>query len=258
MINITNEEGKRRVVKRLTILQNNIERAFEKELKRLINSQFRIAAKLIASDREEDLERVINVTRKKLEQIISKRYRITATISNNEMQKDLKKSALAYSVKGQEEDFWRVLNSYIAKFSLIKAKGINDTTKKALRLIIQKGINAGDSSKVIAQKLRATGKVNSAFRAIRIARTEVHSAMTFSMQQSAKATKILNEKEWVSAKDDRTRTTPFDHLGANGERVSMEESYIMTGEALKTPGDESGSKGNIIHCRCVEIFHTGV
>lgn len=56
-------------------------------------------------------------------------------------------------------------------------------------------------------------------------------------------------KEWISVGDDIVRDA---HLAADGQQVSMNEPFIVGGEALNWPSDASlgASTGNIINCRC--------
>ena len=64
------------------------------------------------------------------------------------------------------------------------------------------------------------------------------------------------QKGWLSTSDDRTRTPPdseFDHVGANGEVVGIDEKFTQTGEDMDYPGDPAGSPGNFINCRCTVL-----
>ena len=59
-------------------------------------------------------------------------------------------------------------------------------------------------------------------------------------------------KTWVAVMDDSTREA---HADADGETVSIEESFSVDGEDLEYPGDDSGSPGNTINCRCTVIYN---
>jgi len=60
----------------------------------------------------------------------------------------------------------------------------------------------------------------------------------------------------VSSQGERTRTiadgAQFDHLAADGQRVGMNEPFVIEGvngdEELRYPGDPMGSAGNVINC----------
>lgn len=65
-------------------------------------------------------------------------------------------------------------------------------------------------------------------------------------------------KEWVSQGDSSVRTPPdsaFDHLRADSGQVPVDEPFIVSGEKLMYPGDESlgASKGNLMGCRCSSV-----
>ena len=59
-------------------------------------------------------------------------------------------------------------------------------------------------------------------------------------------------KTWVAVMDDSTREA---HADVDGETVSIEESFSVDGEDLEYPGDDSGSPGNTINCRCTIIYN---
>ena len=88
---------------------------------------------------------------------------------------------------------------------------------------------------------------------IRIARTE-----TTRVENSAKqdvgeqGTKLgfKMKKQWISTSDGRTRP---EHNDADGQIVDIDKPFIVGGEELMYPGDESGSAWNTINCRCTTI-----
>ena len=60
------------------------------------------------------------------------------------------------------------------------------------------------------------------------------------------------EKQWISATDNRTRR---DHIIENGQKVGLEEPFIMAdGSKLLYPGDIKGKASQIINCRCTIGF----
>jgi len=64
----------------------------------------------------------------------------------------------------------------------------------------------------------------------------------------------LESQQWFSQKDDKVRESfNYDHVAADGQRVQIGQPFIVSGEALRYPGDPSGSLGNIINCRCFAI-----
>jgi hypothetical protein len=69
-------------------------------------------------------------------------------------------------------------------------------------------------------------------------------------------------KEWIAAKDARTRRIPpdqFDHYHMDGKKVEMDEYFEVKSkkgfnEAMLHPCDPSGSAGDVCNCRCTIGF----
>ena len=60
-------------------------------------------------------------------------------------------------------------------------------------------------------------------------------------------------KKWVCVNDHKTREA---HKNADGQTVEIDKPFIVDGEELMHPGDQAGSAGNVINCRCFMI--TGI
>lgn len=115
------------------------------------------------------------------------------------------------------------------------------------------GILLGESNEDIALRLIKNipdmGKVS----AVRNARTATTSAECAGRQDTYMAAKnmgIVLKKEWQSAHDARTRDA---HIAADGQKVEVEQPFIVGGERLMNPGDPSGSAWNIMNCRCTTV-----
>lgn len=257
MIGITNNIAKQRILVELTRMQQNIERMFSKSVGVIINRQFRMAARLIQDYRMNDIYFVFDAERNNFVELLRKYYRRIGKVFFDRFYEDMEKSFLNFETKTILDEYWDEMNSYIGTTALRKAQSIDNTTRNMFRVILNKGLEEGKSNVEIAKDFRKTGKIQKVWRAKRIARTETHSTSVHSLHTAAKTTRMMRQKEWLSAKDSRTRTSPFNHLFANGERVDVNAFFQKTGESLMYPGDYSrGSGGNIINCRCVELFHT--
>ena len=134
----------------------------------------------------------------------------------------------------------------------------NTTQDQAIRVINKTveqaqldGIGEEATAALLVDTMRKQGGILSTYRAAMISRTESHSAAMTSNQTAAKATGLKLKKEWVSAKNERTRVP---HKQANGQIVNIDEPFMVDGERLMTPGDPSGSAGNIINCRCASVY----
>ena len=61
------------------------------------------------------------------------------------------------------------------------------------------------------------------------------------------------KKEWNAILDEKTRPA---HRLADGQVVGIEEDFIVDGEPLMYPGDDSrASIGNTINCRCAAMYY---
>ena len=154
-----------------------------------------------------------------------------------------------------EQAFRRFLAVYGAR----KVTQIIGTTQsQAVKLITaaideaqQEGFGEIETAKVVLSNVRSQAGVLSSYRAKMISRTESHSAAMTSNHTAAKSTGLPLLKEWVASRSERTRP---DHEEANGQRVKIDDSFIVGGEYLLMPGDPSGSAEQIINCRCAQIY----
>lgn len=151
---------------------------------------------------------------------------------------------------GSRDIFWSHVLRWINENAAKKVTYINNTTRKRIRNIIRVGIVEGLSHREIASRLTLIGKIDSIKRAKMIAWTETHTSANKGSFEMAKELK-MKFKEWLSAKDERTR---IPHRLANGQRVEIDEPFVVMGENLQFPGDPDGSPENVIRCRCTMIY----
>jgi SPP1 gp7 family putative phage head morphogenesis protein len=115
----------------------------------------------------------------------------------------------------------------------------------------QGGIGVQATAKLIRDK---TGGAIARSRASIIARTETHQAAMYGSEKAADALDIPEmRKTWIAVEDERTRP---EHAAANDQRVDMDDTFLVGGEALERPGDPDGSPENVIGCRCVMAYVT--
>lgn len=88
-----------------------------------------------------------------------------------------------------------------------------------------------------------------------IAATETQASAEFGREQEAQVlTNGLGpSKQWFTMGDDRVR---FDHVGADGQIVPANETFLVGGERLNHPGDMSNGAtiGNVAGCRCTVAY----
>lgn len=142
---------------------------------------------------------------------------------------------------------------------------INGTTerelKRILTLALEEGLTIDDTIQLIIQQF---GDLSVA-RAETIARTEIASASNLGSLEGALSTQVAFDKEWLSMMDDRMREfakeDEWDHRRMNGQQVGKYEKFRMqsaTGlvDELLCPADPEGHVGNVINCRCTQIYRT--
>ena len=114
------------------------------------------------------------------------------------------------------------------------------------------GIMQGESIPNLAKRMQEiTNKTLS--ESIRIARTETTRVENSAKQDVGEHGEKLGfkmKKQWISTGDSRTRP---EHGEADGQIVDIDAPFIVEGERLMYPGDESGSAWNVINCRCTMI-----
>lgn len=138
--------------------------------------------------------------------------------------------------------------------------GVGQRTADRLTQSLTQGVNAGEDYSKLADRVGSIFDSTDA-QAMLIARTEVSgvaNSLTNDYGQAVHAGGLTLQRTWISTLDERTRGNDpkdeFDHVSADGETVGMDEPFVMTGEELMYPGDESGSPGNICNCRCALIL----
>ena len=155
-----------------------------------------------------------------------------------------------HSIRAREEDqVTRLLQAWCNQRASISITSITNTQQKAVRNLVGKMDRGEATIEETTKAIQAEGKNRWEWR--RVARTELHDVATYSSLEAAKASKVVEKKEWVTAEDGRERPH---HQAANGQTVGLEENFWVGGESISRPGE--GSAGNAIHCRCIIIFTT--
>ena len=176
---------------------------------------------------------------------------------------NVKSDSSTYQTKGTDPNKQPVTPSVLAqavsdqlRMSLaLNVKRMSDTLKRDILAKIEQGYTNGWGYEKTAQAVSDEADI---VRARRIIRTESVKASNLSGMTGAKATGLLMDKRWISARDNRVRGNPagkyanaeFDHWDINGTILPMDQDFSQTGEPLSYPGDPDGAPGDIINCRC--------
>ena len=136
-----------------------------------------------------------------------------------------------------------------------RAIGIWGLVERAIRgrlqKVLEKAIVEGMPIKELTEQIIDVVPGSTKMTAKRIARTETTGAMNTGHQEMRVAAAV-EEKEWLSTRDKRTRKGRFNHKTPDGQKQPNDMPFRVSGERLMYPGDISlgASGGNVINCRC--------
>lgn len=181
-----------------------------------------------------------------------------AQISQKVVKRSVKGIYEHLEVKSATTDlFSYVILNYLQTQGLDQlASDITETTKEQIRrFLIQSAENNYTLPETIAL-LRTSGITD--YRAELIARTETGRAANIGSMVGATSTGLVTVKEWIAAKDNRTRRIPrdqFDHLHMDGVKVPMDATFKLQNkkggfDLMLHPCDSSGSAADVCNCRC--------
>ncbi len=154
---------------------------------------------------------------------------------------------------GTRDVFRSAQKFYVDTIGARRVTQVSTTTRKLIAKVISTGqresLAIHDIAKLISKK---TGGSIGRKRALRIARTETHSAAVASDFEAVKSTGLQFEKEWLTFLDGRTRNH---HKSADGQVRRKEQPFDVDGQELMYPGDPAGRASNIINCRCQALYN---
>lgn len=195
---------------------------------------------------------------------VKKLYRhiglIHAKRINDELRSEpkvLKNHANVYQIKrlGYNDQWAGVVNDYLEKFLFEKITfEVNSTTRDALMRAVQRGVKEGLGVDDIIRILENWPYAR--FQAARIVRTEINRAANVGAMAAGSTFQYEQQKEWISAMDNRTRgTKPKDHANhreLDGNVVNENEVFtdVRNGDQLQFPGDPKASAASVVNCRC--------
>jgi len=160
-----------------------------------------------------------------------------------------------YSKKLEDERVKELLNKFIFSQGSQRITQIDETTRKNIQKIIKTstmdGLGQAETARIIEDRFKPQF---SRKRASVIARTEVHSASSFTnhiMAKDLQGTGVNLIKQWVANVDDRVRDI---HIEANGQKVPMDTDFTVGGIRMGYTGDPKGGAKNVINCRCITVY----
>ena len=178
------------------------------------------------------------------------------------VQKSVKRSAkgiyMALETKSAETDlFAYTILRYLETKGLEQLSAdITDTTKEQIRRFLIQSAQKNYTLPETIALLKTSGITD--YRAELIARTETGKAANIGSMVGTASTGLVTLKEWISAKDNRTRRIPrdqFDHLVMDGVKIPYDEKFKVPSkkggfEFMLHPCDPMASAGDVCNCRC--------
>lgn len=153
--------------------------------------------------------------------------------------------------KNKKANFTDLVQSFITREAVRKAKGLTKTTKEDLTRVLARAQSQGIATEAVARQISKDMSALSVGRAATIARTETAMAANYAMFATANEVEFKKNKVWVAVEDDRTRET---HSFVDGTELEMDDYFDVGNDRLLYPGDSSGSPEEVINCRCTLIY----
>lgn len=221
---------------------------FQKELQRQVDTYCRTQDFNAISDK------ALKKTIKQLHVALGTKMGITA-------EKDVKKATKGAYVPMEVKDAKTNLFAYVI-IKYLETKGldqlaadITETTKEQIRRFLLQGQSENLTMNEIIELLKTSGITN--YRASLIARTETSRAANIGSMVGAMSTGLVTVKEWIAAKDNRTRRMPRDandHLNMDGVQIPIDQKFVVPArdyiDNMLHPGDSTAHAGNVCNCRC--------
>ena len=222
---------------------------FKKELQNQVNTYCRTLDYNAISDK------AIKKTIQKLHLAMGVKM---AQISSKVVKRSVKGHYEALEVKSAETDlFSYTILQYLQTQGLDQlAADITQTTKDQIRRYLVQSAEQNLTLPETIVLLRGAGITD--YRAELIARTETGRAANIGSMVGATSTGLVTVKEWIAAKDNRTRRIPrdqFDHLNMDGTKIPMDATFKLQNKKggfdfMLHPCDSSGSAADVCNCRC--------
>lgn len=150
------------------------------------------------------------------------------------------------------------IKNYLYQFLIDKITfKVAETTRDILLTTLQTAIDKGWG---VDETVKALDELPlSETQAARIVRTEITRAANVGAMAAGETFPFQQVKEWIAAKDTRTRGNPVtgqddhaNHWSLDGKVVDYEDTFVdpRNGDHLDHPGDPRASAASTINCRC--------
>ena len=131
-----------------------------------------------------------------------------------------------------------------------KVVGVTDTAYAQIQDVMAQGVKDGSTHYEIGLQIESIMGETWKARGETISHTEVNSAMNAAMLEDARAMASDLNKVWACT----FLNSRQDHIDADGQSVPQSEPFMVGGEEMMEPGDDSASADQIINCACTMFF----
>ena len=157
---------------------------------------------------------------------------------------------------GRANDPWQMppakAREFIGRRNVLLEK-VGETAQGQLNTALQEGLDAGETTEQLADRVRGVFNNLSRYESRRIAMTETAAAYGYSRHE-AMTDAGIEFKGWITSHGTTVRPAHEMAEEQYGDSpIPIDEPFIVDGEELQYPGDESGSPGNVINCHCIQI-----
>lgn len=201
---------------------------------------------------EEKVAKAINVVNndaiKQVNQSVLEMYKVNYDFSAKELGVLLAISLPNSVPKSEVKKEVAQEQSPLNELAVDNVKDISDLRRRVSQSFVS-GIMAGENANKLIKRLQKVAelKLSDITRIARTQTTRVENLARIDVYKEVASQGYEIVKEWVAVVDSRTRDA---HKKADGQRVPIDEPFIVNGEKLMYPGDPNGSAENIINCRC--------
>jgi HK97 family phage portal protein len=144
------------------------------------------------------------------------------------------------------------VKEWIERKALTAVTTIHQTSHDALKKMLVEGVESGMAPQEISKNIGQLFDGFRDYRSDRIARTETVSAHNRGSMDGWRQSDVVEGKEWLTAPGaDSPRHELMTDL--DGQRVLLDEPFIVDGFPMQFPGDPGGPAEHIINCRCTHV-----
>ena len=228
-----------------------LERPFAKQFKTALNKMITEAAAAAEHGQPREAKNIVKRFEKEQQTILQSRYASTSAVFGRLIDGAIEKPEKKETKAKLSESFWDAIMRWAKNEAAAKIKRISKTSKQMIASAVDAGVNEGESNWMIAERIRDLKKVSDS-RAMLIARTETHNAAGKAADAMSADMKFKQEKKWLAANDERTRTSHA-NVGST-DWIDADKQFNVGGAMMDHPGDSAGGPENVCNCRCAVMY----